>query len=173
MAFLVFPFDFNKRHLSKPSELASPRADLIRQIFWYCQIVETYVALFVLFFFCLSFFLLFVHFLLLTSSSHFNIELGLPLTGLDRFEDLVGLPDFSGPCSQDDYLANQASHFQEHYASQIVLRRLCVAFHNSLSFGKIPPFPSSVSVFLFYMAPPKLTTAAQPPAMTEQQQQQR
>ncbi|KAL1904901.1 hypothetical protein Sste5344_009428, partial [Sporothrix stenoceras] len=81
---------------SKPSELSSPHADLIRQIFWYCLIIET----------------------------HFNIELGLPLTGLDRYEDLVGLPSFSGPYSQDDYLANQASHFQEHFASQIVLRRL-------------------------------------------------
>ncbi|CAK7225536.1 hypothetical protein SBRCBS47491_005921 [Sporothrix bragantina] len=88
---------------SKPAELSSPRADLIRQIFWYCLIVET----------------------------HFNLELGLPLTGLDRFEDRVGLPSFSGPYSQDDYLANQASHFQEHFASQIVLRRLCVAFHAS------------------------------------------
>ncbi|CAK7222824.1 hypothetical protein SEUCBS140593_005034 [Sporothrix eucalyptigena] len=86
---------------SKPAELSSPRADLIRQIFWYCLIIET----------------------------HFNLELGLPLTGLDRFEDRVGLPSFSGPYSQDDYLANQASHFQEHFASQIVLRRLCVAFH--------------------------------------------
>lgn len=67
--------------------------------------------------------------------SHFNIELGLPLTGLDRFEDLAGLPSFSGPYSQDDYLANQASHFQEHFASQIVLRRLCEAFHKTLSLG--------------------------------------
>ncbi|CAK7565431.1 MAG: hypothetical protein SEPTF4163_003348 [Sporothrix epigloea] len=88
---------------SKPAELTSLRADVVRLIFWYCLIVET----------------------------HFNLELGLPMTGLDRFEDLVGLPSFSGPCSQDDYLANQASHFQEHFASQIVLRRLCVAFHNS------------------------------------------
>ncbi|KIH89714.1 hypothetical protein SPBR_06814 [Sporothrix brasiliensis 5110] len=92
----------------KPSELASTRADLIRHIFWYCLIIET----------------------------HFNIELGLPLTGLDRFEDLVGLPSFNGPYAQDDYLANQASHFQEHFASQIVLRRLCVDFDRTLRFGK-------------------------------------
>ncbi|CAK7214614.1 hypothetical protein SCUCBS95973_002206 [Sporothrix curviconia] len=98
----------------KPAELSSPRADLIRQIFWYCLIVET----------------------------HFNLELGLPLTGVDRFEDLVGLPSFSGPYSQDDYLANQASHFQEHFASQIVLCRLCVAFHASATSSS--SFPAAI-----------------------------
>ncbi|CAK7271911.1 hypothetical protein SEPCBS119000_004849 [Sporothrix epigloea] len=98
---------------SKPDELTSLRADLVRLVFWYCLIVET----------------------------HFNLELGLPKTGLDRFEDLVGLPSFSGPCSQDDYLANQASHFQEHFASQIVLLRLCVAFHASAT---SPSFSSSL-----------------------------
>ncbi|EPE05941.1 c6 finger domain protein [Ophiostoma piceae UAMH 11346] len=66
-------------------------------------------------------------------AGHFNIELGLPLTGLERSEHIVGLPDFSGPYSQDDHLANEALHFQEHYASQIVLRRLCAAFHTTLS----------------------------------------
>jgi len=63
----------------------------------------------------------------------FNMELGLPLTALDKYEDIVGLPNFSGPYSQDDYLANQASHFQEQFASQIALRRLSSEFHRSLT----------------------------------------
>lgn len=50
-------------------------------------------------------------------------------------ESVVGLPDFSGPYSDDDYLSNQESHFQEHFASQIVLRRLLVDFHGILSQG--------------------------------------
>ncbi len=68
----------------------------------------------------------------------FNLELGLPLTGLDKLEEVVGVPDFSGAYSQDDYLANQTSHFQEHFASQIALRRLSMEFHNLLTNGKFP-----------------------------------
>lgn len=66
-------------------------------------------------------------------SSGLNLELGFPLTGLDKLESVVGLPDFSGPFSSEDYLSNQESHFQEHFASQIVLRRLLVDFHGVLS----------------------------------------
>lgn len=90
---------------SKPSELTSIRADMIKRAFWYCSILETY----------------------------FNLELGLPLTGLGKLEEMTGLPDFSGPYSQDDYLGNQASHFQEHFASQIALRRLAIQFNGTLS----------------------------------------
>lgn len=91
---------------SNPGELTSPRADLIRRLFWHCSIMET----------CL------------------NLELNLPLTGLDKLEDLVGLPDFSsGSFSEEDYIGNQASYFQEHFASQIVLRRLSVEFHTTLT----------------------------------------
>ena len=72
----------------------------------------------------------------LIPGSAFNLELGLPLTGLDKYEDIVGLPNFSGPYSQDDYLANQASHYQEHFASQIALRRLSSEFHRALTTGK-------------------------------------
>ena len=73
----------------------------------------------------------------LTLGRTFNLELGLPLTGLDKYEDLVGLPNFAGPYSQDDYLANQASHFQEHFASQIALRRLSSEFHRALTTGRL------------------------------------
>ncbi|POS71113.1 hypothetical protein DHEL01_v210494 [Diaporthe helianthi] len=59
----------------------------------------------------------------------FNLELGMPLSGLDKYEALVRVPDFGGPVSQDDH----TSHFQEHFASQIVLRRLSADFNNVLS----------------------------------------
>lgn len=64
-----------------------------------------------------------------------NMELNISRTGLDKLESLVGLPDFSGSFSEEDYVGNQASHFQEHFASQIVLRRLSVEFHTTLSNG--------------------------------------
>ncbi|KAL1871061.1 hypothetical protein VTK73DRAFT_2257 [Phialemonium thermophilum] len=74
---------------------------------------------------------------LITRSVH--LELGFPLTGLEKFEPIVGLPDFSGPFNRDDYLGNESSHFQEHFASQIVLRRLLVDFHNTLSQASSSP----------------------------------
>lgn len=61
------------------------------------------------------------------------------MTGLEKFDDMVGLPDFSaGSFSEEDYIGNQASHFQEHFASQIVLRRLLVEFHTTLTSGTFP-----------------------------------
>ncbi|KAI5865048.1 hypothetical protein GGS23DRAFT_603720 [Durotheca rogersii] len=69
----------------------------------------------------------------LTLDRYLNMELNLPQTGLDKLEAIVGLPDFSGPYSEDDYIGNQTSHFQEHFASQIVLRRLSVEFHTTLT----------------------------------------
>lgn len=69
------------------------------------------------------------------------MELTVPLTGLDKYEELVGLPDFSaGAFTRDDYISNATSHFQEHFASQIVLRRLSVEFHSTLSKGRLPFF---------------------------------
>jgi hypothetical protein len=64
--------------------------------------------------------------------SCFNLELGMPVSGLDKYEALVRVPDFGGPVSQEDH----TSHFQEHFASQIVLRRLSADFNNVLSSGK-------------------------------------
>lgn len=94
---------------SNPTALSSPRADLVKRIFWYCSIMET--------------------------TTH--LELEFPLTGLERMESAVGLPDFSGPFSEDDILSNQQSHFQEHFASQIALRRLLIDFHGKLSQGTV------------------------------------
>lgn len=51
----------------------------------------------------------------------------------------MGLPDFSDPYSEEDYVGNQSTHYQEHFASQIVLRRLYVEFNRTLNNGK--PLP--------------------------------
>ncbi|KAJ4137776.1 hypothetical protein NW768_003366 [Fusarium equiseti] len=91
--------------VNKPSELHGPRSDLIKRTFWHCSMMET----------C------------------FHMEFGLPLTGLDKFEEAIGLPDFSGPITDEDYMSDQATHFQEHFASQIVLRRLSANFHSVLN----------------------------------------
>ncbi|KAI1634350.1 hypothetical protein F4809DRAFT_643573 [Biscogniauxia mediterranea] len=119
---------------SNPEELTTHRGDLIRRAFWHCSIMET----------CL------------------HLELNLPLTGLDKLEEMVGLPDFSGSFTEEDYVANQASHFQEHFASQIVLRRLSVEFHTTLSnaFGSPPTHLSPIS-----RVEPPITSAA---SMTKQ-----
>lgn len=62
----------------------------------------------------------------------------MPFSGLDKYETLVRVPDFGGLASQEDY----TSQFQEHFASQIVLRRLSADFNNVLSSGKaIRRFP--------------------------------
>ncbi|KAM9882498.1 hypothetical protein VD0002_g9383 [Verticillium dahliae] len=103
---------------ANPGELESPRLDLIRRVFWHCSIMETYL----------------------------NLELEIPLTGLDKLEGKVGLPDFSGPFCEADYLGNQESRFQEHFASQIVLRQLSVGFHDTMRDATGPtaapmPFP--------------------------------
>jgi hypothetical protein len=76
-----------------------------------------------------------------------NLEFGFALTGLEKLEAVVGLPDFSGPFSDEDYIGNQESHFQEHFASQIVLRRLVVEFHSVLNQGTIPSPFSSIWTF--------------------------
>ncbi|KAI1459356.1 hypothetical protein F4805DRAFT_78538 [Annulohypoxylon moriforme] len=110
---------------SNPEELTTHRGDLVRRAFWHCSIMET----------CL------------------NMELNIPQTGLNKLEPLVGLPDFSGSFSEEDYIGNQASHFQEHFASQIVLRRLSVEFHTTLTnaFGPThlpvePPISSAAAM---------------------------
>lgn len=61
------------------------------------------------------------------------MEFGLPLTGLEKLEETIGLPDFSGPMTDEDYIVNQQTHFHEHFASQIVLRRLSANFHSVLN----------------------------------------
>jgi hypothetical protein len=57
------------------------------------------------------------------------------LTGLEKLEGFVGTPHFNDPFSEEDYVANEASRFRDHFASQIALRRLLVDFHNTLSQG--------------------------------------
>ncbi|KAK0751659.1 hypothetical protein B0T18DRAFT_457602 [Schizothecium vesticola] len=92
---------------STPAVMSSPRGDMVRRLFWNCSNMETLL----------------------------NLEFGLTPTGLEKIESVVGLPDFSGPFSDEDHISNQESHYQEHFASQIVLRRLLVEFHGVLSQG--------------------------------------
>lgn len=86
-------------------QLTQGHGDILRRVFWHCSIMETFLYL----------------------------ELGLPATGLNKFETRVPVPDFGGGFSQEDHVANQTSYFQEHFASQIVLRRLATDFHSVLS----------------------------------------
>ncbi|KPM41607.1 hypothetical protein AK830_g4991 [Neonectria ditissima] len=90
---------------SKSNELHGARADLVRRLYWHCSMMDT----------CL------------------HMEFGLSLTGVEKLDDAIGLPEFSGPMTNDDYIGNQAIHFQEHFACQIVLRRLSASFHQTLS----------------------------------------
>jgi hypothetical protein len=42
------------------------------------------------------------------------------------------MPNFNSPFCLADYRANQASHFEAHYASQVALRRVCADLHNDI-----------------------------------------
>lgn len=84
----------------------------------------------------------------------------LPLTGLEALEDVVGLPDLNDSflntdyLDNTDYLENQESHFQEHFASQIALRRLSVQFHNMLRNGESSgPSPILIYYTCIYITP--------------------
>ncbi|KAM0329956.1 hypothetical protein ACHAQA_004123 [Verticillium albo-atrum] len=94
---------------TNPVELDSPRIEVIRRVFWHCSLMETYL----------------------------NLELELPMTGLDKLDEKVGLPGFNGPYLEPDYMGNQDSQFLEYFASQVVLRQLSVGFHNTLRDGPI------------------------------------
>lgn len=91
--------------MNYPGEPTQAEMDIVRRAFWHCSIMETYLEL----------------------------ELGLPATGLGKYEAKVPVPNFSGGFSQEDLVSNQASHFQEHFASQIVLRRLSTDFNAVLN----------------------------------------
>jgi hypothetical protein len=60
----------------------------------------------------------------------------MPTTGLEKMEQIVGLPDFSESLAEEDYAGNQSTHFQEHFATQIVLRRLMMDFHIAMGQGR-------------------------------------
>lgn len=64
------------------------------------------------------------------------MEFELPHTGLEKLDETIGLPDFGGTFTEEDYIGNQATHYQEHFASQIVLRRLSASFHSALGQGE-------------------------------------
>ncbi|KAK3498664.1 hypothetical protein B0T13DRAFT_272890 [Neurospora crassa] len=110
-----------------PELLSSPQADLLRRAFWHCAVMET----------CL------------------NLELGFPLTGLEKMENVVSLPDFSTSLTDYDYVSNQETQYQEHFASQIALRRLLVEFHATLNrppYNTTAPSTSSTPNRIRHMA---------------------
>ncbi|KAK4168735.1 hypothetical protein QBC43DRAFT_341396 [Cladorrhinum sp. PSN259] len=82
--------------------LSSSNANLLRRIFWYCSIMET----------CL------------------NLELGFPLLGLQKYEDLV--------CKDPALGDHEEPIILEQFASQIALRRILVNFHETLSQNTMP-----------------------------------
>lgn len=67
------------------------------------------------------------------SSSALYIELDLPPTGITSLEDRVGVSGFNAPFCEADHRGNQSSHFQNHYAALVALRRLCANVHRSIS----------------------------------------
>lgn len=74
------------------------------------------------------------HELLLRHDRGLHLELDLPLTGIVGLEDRVDKPlTFDSPfCEQDD-IANQKSHFELYYASQVALWRICANLHNNIN----------------------------------------
>ncbi|KAL8371063.1 hypothetical protein RB595_001084 [Gaeumannomyces hyphopodioides] len=87
-----------------PSELASPRATMIRRCFWYCCIVENYLG----------------------------TELGLPQSGLESLEDVVGPPALTVSFTPENSVGTHWSLSQEYLASAIALRRLSMGAHKTL-----------------------------------------
>lgn len=114
-------------HYSTSTDLHDPRADVIRRVFWHCMMMETYVILWPL-----------VKNRTEIGDRSLQLEFGLPSTGLEKFDDSISLPTFGGPMTEDDYIGNQATHFQEHFASQIVLRSLSATIHATLSNCQFP-----------------------------------
>jgi hypothetical protein len=66
------------------------------------------------------------------NSRALQLELDLPPTGIFSLADHVGIPSFGSPFCEEDHRANQFSHFEAHYASQVALRRLCADMHQSI-----------------------------------------
>ncbi|KAM3074992.1 hypothetical protein ACMFMG_007545 [Clarireedia jacksonii] len=62
-----------------------------------------------------------------------HLELDLPLSTLNTLEDRVGVPTFNTPFCAADHRANQHSHWELHYASELALRRICSNIHHSIS----------------------------------------
>ena len=88
-----------------PIDSNSPRGDLIKRAYWHCAIIETGLSL----------------------------ELDLPVTGIIRLQDRVGIASFNTPFCTADYRGNLSSHFEAFYASQVALWRLCAKLHNNIN----------------------------------------
>ncbi|PQE04635.1 hypothetical protein CJF30_00004406 [Rutstroemia sp. NJR-2017a BBW] len=80
------------------------KGDLIKRAYWHCMIMETGL----------------------------HLELDLPYSTLPDLEDRVGLPTFNTPFCDADHRANQQSHWEMHYASELALRRICANVHDNI-----------------------------------------
>lgn len=83
--------------LSKePITWSSPEGDQIACTYWHCVIIE----------------------------NELHYELGLPQSGIDRFEDEVPFPTFIGNSHPTDIVADDFCHYRMHFLSQIALCRV-------------------------------------------------
>ncbi|TQN67657.1 Sterol uptake control protein 2, partial [Colletotrichum shisoi] len=93
-----------------PAELDAAHGDQICRVFWYCSIAETSLQL----------------------------EPQLPLTGLDKLEPSIQLPQFPEYVTTTDQLLraqmynDRMSHYGEIFSYQISLRNLAVKVHDGL-----------------------------------------
>ncbi|WQF85015.1 Putative zn(2)Cys(6) fungal-type DNA-binding domain-containing protein [Colletotrichum destructivum] len=96
---------------NNPAELDAAHDDQICRVFWYCSIAETSLQL----------------------------ELQLPLTGLDKLEPSIQLPQFPEYVTTTDQLLraqmynDRMSHYGEIFSYQISLRNLAIKVHDGLN----------------------------------------
>lgn len=131
----------------------SHSVDMIRRVYWTCNVVESYgnptrgyLAA------------------LLTSTRWYYLDLNLPRSDASAFQEFIALPDFS---DRSDFGEEPSieKKYQYNFLSMISLRRLIHRSFEELHERKlpeIPPLPSST------MTPNQLTksTAPQPTAAT-------
>ncbi|KAK0389541.1 hypothetical protein NLU13_3116 [Sarocladium strictum] len=59
-------------------------------------------------------------------------ELQLPITDLEHLRTYVGLPEFAGGQSEEDFISNQRSQFADYGQSQIFVHKFFSGLHNAL-----------------------------------------
>jgi hypothetical protein len=95
---------------SQNFEWASARGDLISRAYWTCLFQEDL----------------------------YHVDLDLPPTGIQSFEDDVPMPLFYPlPKSQDNEGDRDQSHFKHHFLAMIALRRLIVRIHATVHERKL------------------------------------
>ncbi|KAG8630423.1 hypothetical protein KVT40_002042 [Elsinoe batatas] len=83
---------------------SSPKADLIKRVYWTCILNEDL----------------------------YHLELDLPKTGIYTLEDQIPLPSFQQSRNMTNAESEDASHYHYHFLAMIALRRLIARIHASL-----------------------------------------